>query len=373
MCGQLIATYLSVNICTAKKQAKKKKDASKAKPGLPPNTAPSINAYRPAVSAQQEEDFMASILGGMDNTTVDVPVPKPSRKRKPSPVRLIEPDSSPVKWNERRSSFDLSSDGPLDDFPSSDDHISPNKRPRIDDADLVPATERLANLGVESSSEDFDKYDDLSMDDFMEIDDDDLHPAIKKESKERVIPKTTNNTPKAEEARPNWLSVYESLAVETEETMGPLSSSSNAANTSSASVLEDDGSLRFFWLDYLELDGKLYFTGKVKDKTTTTWASCCVTVENIERNLYILPRNKRVELVDDALVETDIIPSEEDVHDEFDTIRKQMGIKSWRGKFVKRKYVFGEEDIPKGESQWMKVVYSFAGQSVCRYSCPHVF
>jgi hypothetical protein len=96
----------------------------------------------------------------------------------------FEPDSSPVKWNERRKPFDLSSDGPLDDIPSSDDHISPNKRPRIDDADLVPATERLANLGVESSSEDFDKYDDLSMDDFMEIDDDDLHPAIKKEAEE---------------------------------------------------------------------------------------------------------------------------------------------------------------------------------------------
>jgi DNA polymerase alpha subunit A len=155
--------------------------------------------------------------------------------------------------------------------------------------------------------------------------------------------------------------------------MGPLSSSSNAANTSSASVLEDDGSLRFFWLDYLELDGRLYFTGKVKDKTTGTWVSCCVTVENIERNLYVLPRNKQVELVDEALVETDIVPSTEDVHDEFDTIRKQMGIKSWRGKFVKRKYVFGEEDIPKGESQWMKVVYSFAGQSVFQCHCFRCF
>jgi len=84
-------------------------------------------------------------------------------------------------------------------------------------------------------------------------------------------------------------------------------------------------------------------------------------------------RNKRVELVDEALVETDIVPSEEDVHDEFDTIRKHMGIKSWRGKFVKRNYVFGEEDIPKGESIWMKVVYSFAGQSVHQYLCFHDF
>ena len=318
---------------------------------------------------------MASILGNMDNTAVVVPVPKPSRKRKSSPVHVVEPDSSPVRWNERRKPFDLSSDGPLDDIPSSDDHISPNKRARIDDADLVPATEGLANLGVDSSSEDFDKYDDLSMDDFMDIDDDDLHPAVKKEEiiPKRLMPKVTNTAPKAEEAKPSWLSVYESLAVETEETLGPLSSSSNAANSSGSSVLEDDGSLRFFWLDYLELEGKLYFTGKVKDKATGIWTSCCVTVENIERNLFVLPRNKRVELVDEALVETDIVPSTEDVHDEFDTIRKQMGVKSWRGKFVKRKYVFGEEDIPRGESQWMKVVYSFAGQSVLQCSCFRCF
>jgi DNA polymerase alpha subunit A len=117
----------------------------------------------------------------------------------------------------------------------------------------IAPTERLANLGVESSSEDFDKYVDLSMDDFMEIEDDDLHPAIKKEAKERDMPKTTNSAPMVEDTKPN---------------------DGSSTNASSASVLEDDGSLRFFWLDYLELDGKLYFTGKVKDKTTSTWASC---------------------------------------------------------------------------------------------------
>lgn len=307
---------------------------------------------------------MASILGDMDNTAVVVPVQ--SRKRKTSPVRTIEPDSSPIKWNERRKPFlDLSSDGPMEDLPPSDDHISPNKRARIDDAELLPATERLANLGVDSSSEDFDKYDDFSMDDFMEIDDDDLKPVVTKEDEE-IIPKRVMLkpiTPKDKDVIPNWLSVYESLTVETDDTMGPLSSSSNVTNPASVSVLEDNGSLRFFWLDYLELDGRLYFTGKAKNKTTGSWVSCCVTVENIERNLYVLPRDKRVELVDEALVETDTVPSAEDIHDDFDTIRKQMGIKSWRGKLVTRNYVFGEEDIPRGESQWMKVVYKFTGES----------
>jgi len=43
-------------------------------------------------------------------------------------------------------------------------------------------------------------------------------------------------------------------------------------------------------------------------------------------------------------------------------IRKEMRIKSYRGKFVKRKYAFGETEIPRGESSWMKVVYGFNGK-----------
>jgi len=35
--------------------------------------------------------------------------------------------------------------------------------------------------------------------------------------------------------------------------------------------LESDGSLRFFWLDYLKHEGKLYFIGILKDKASGVW------------------------------------------------------------------------------------------------------
>lgn len=90
--------------------------------------------------------------------------------------------------------------------------------------------------------------------------------------------------------------------------------------------------------------------------------SCSVTVEGIERNLFVLPRERRVEQdADGNIHETDIVPKQEDVHEDFDMIRKQMKIKSWRAKFVKRNYAFGEKDVPIGESQWLKVVYGFNG------------
>jgi DNA polymerase alpha subunit A len=360
-----------------KKKSKTHVTKPKAKPKPPPAPAPSISAYRPAVSAEQEQDFMSSILGTMDNIIAD-PLPKKvSRKRKPSPVYDSDPEPSPKRpghssYRQKPTYAELSSDGPMDEFllPSSDGHISsPNKRIRIEDVTMP--VEGIANLDVYSGSSDFDTpFDDIDMDAFNDLDSDvDMKPVVKKEIIDVHLPKkssTKSTALKKEEEpdfKPAWLSVYDSLAVETEDTLGPLSTATTASNLTNISALETDGSLRFFWLDYLELDGKLYFIGKLKDKSSGEWISCCVTVEGIERNLFVLPREKRVEVDDDGNIhETDIVPTQDDIDDDFDLIRKQMKIKSYRGKFVKRKYAFGEKDIPRGESTWMKVVYGFNGK-----------
>ncbi|KIM44768.1 hypothetical protein M413DRAFT_442728 [Hebeloma cylindrosporum] len=362
-----------------KRKSKKKKlktDSSKHKTKPPQQSLPSISAYRPAVSAAQEEDFMSSILGTMDSIAPD-PLPKrASRKRKPSPTYDSDPEDPPQRayhsYRHKPLYGDPSSDGPLDDLqaPSSDDAFtSPNKRIRMDDSGMTPATERLADLDVYSSSDDL-SFNDLDMNAFMDIDDDDLdfNPVVKKEEvtasvTKKVLPKASVATKQGEpDVKPAWLSIYDSLAVETEDTLGPLAKGNSTTTTtnSNISALEPDGSLRFFWLDYLELDGRLYFIGKLKDKLSGGWVSCCVTVEGMERNLFVLPREKRVEMDQDGkLHDTDIVPDQLDVDEDFDTIRQQLKIKSYRGKFVRRKYVFGEAEIPRGESSWMKVVYGF--------------
>ena len=43
-------------------------------------------------------------------------------------------------------------------------------------------------------------------------------------------------------------------------------------------------------------------------------------------------------------------------------MRKKAGVKGFKAKFVKRKYAFGEKDVPRDERQWMKVVYPFTGK-----------
>lgn len=324
---------------------------------------------------------MNTLLGDMNTIKTAPSNPfKSSRKRKPSP---------PPKYrsNEHRSSSPVDpydgvhSDGLHDDAgPSGDESMSPKKKQRTDPA-IRPALDGLTNLDVHSSGlEDagMDDYDfgDTSLDEldpsaFDQLDE--IKPTTSKinpkvESTEvdfKELPKplptsTPSENKKAENL--SWMSYYDSLSVAKGETLGSGPSAFSSTSQDKISALEPDGSLRFFWLDYLEHDGKVHFIGKLKDKRSGQWVSCCVTVENLQRNLYVLPRERRVEIDEDGdEYETDIVPQLTDVHKEFDTFRKRAGVKTWKAKFVKRKYAFGERHVPRGEAQWMKVVYGFDG------------
>ncbi|KAJ6561161.1 DNA polymerase family B-domain-containing protein [Mycena vulgaris] len=318
---------------------KKAKAKSKAKaPARPPPAKPTISAYRPAVSKEQESDFMASLLGELDAVPVDLPPPIPkSRKRKPSP-----------SYRNTHSYGDTSSDGPIDLNPSSDDlGFSPQKKIKTNGGGMTPAVERLSHLAVQSGAEDFDTsgYDDVDMDSFMADDlDIEVDDVMQVDEKKEVK--------KEESTEEAWLSVYHSLAVTApEDILGPLAASSSAQSSTTVSALEPDGSLRFFWLEYLENEGRLYFVGKLKDKVTNAWVSCCITVENVQRNIFVLPRTKEDEFGE--------VPDLQDVYNDVDMLRKKAGIKSWKAKFVKRNYAFGESDVPREETQWLKVVYGF--------------
>lgn len=68
------------------------------------------------------------------------------------------------------------------------------------------------------------------------------------------------------------------------------SAGGGSLHTAKVQALEEDGSVRFYWLDYVETNGVLHFIGKVLDKETKKYVSCALTVEGIDRNLFVLPR-----------------------------------------------------------------------------------
>ena len=348
-----------------KKSSKSSTTKGKGKPKAPPQPtdAPSINDYRKAVSAEEESSFMADLFTSMESAPAVTNVK--SRKRKPSPVYDRSPSPVPYRNGGGYDAFEPSSDGPIDDFlsaPSSDDmFVSPKKKQRLDDDEATPAARRLAQMDMETKTDDdFESYDDIDMS-LLEDDDFEVKPIVKTE------PKDMDRLPKAEEKEntlPSWLSVYDSLTVASADSLGPSVPSASSANASNISALESDGSLHFYWLDYLEHDGQISFIGKVKDKTSGTFVSACVTVENLERNLFVLPRGQRVEEGEDGKhYDTDEVPSQTDIYGDFDAIRRKAGIGKFKGKFVERSYAFGEADVPREKTSWLKVAYPFSGES----------
>lgn len=145
---------------------------------------------------------------------------------------------------------------------------------------------------------------------------------------------------------------------------------------SKVNAFEKDSSLRFYWLDSHEADGVLHLLGKVLDKDSGRHISACLSIEGIERNVYLLPRgSKDKSKVDEAAKDDDDAnsqysadwesndddaPSQDDVYEEFDSIRQKYGIGRIAGKFVRRKYAFEAKGIPS-EAEWFKVAYSFDG------------
>lgn len=365
--------------------SKKKEQSSKAKPkpkAAPPIKPVTMDAYRPSVTADQESSLLDSLLTGLNGASADEYAPRASRKRKvvidTEPLRTSS-SSRTHSSSYRSSHIDTSSDGPSFETsfttPSDDEIMSPKKKARTgmsDSSDLASSdVDGIANMHVQSDHEPWDDLEDFSSADMMAIDNE-MKPKVNGNVKpepmdHETVLKTSKPVPAVSkmDEKPSWLSVYDSLAVANEDTLGSLPSTTSAnVKASNINALEPDGSLRFFWIDYLELDGKIYFIGKLKDKASGAWVSCCVTVENLQRNLFVLPREKKVEEDEDGdIYETDDLVKPEDVYADFDRVRKHVGIKSWRGKFVERQYAFGEADVPKEKTKWLKVVYGFNGRS----------
>jgi DNA polymerase alpha subunit A len=315
---------------------------------------------------------MADLLSGMDQAPLTTAShSRRARKRKPSP----SPDLANDQNAYRESYDDVSSDAPHSDGfdlaadASSDDNFfySPRKRVRHEGQDIMKQTEKLGRIQMDVKKDE-DEYDSAFTDDydaFMDIDNEPAPPSKPAPSEVKPkLPQTSvkqNGTAKEDSKPPAWLSVYDSLTVAADESFGTLGgnvASSSTTNAEKIKALQPDGSFRFFWMDYLEHEGVLYFIGKTRDLKTDSYVSCCVTVQNLQRNLFVLPRTAQL---DDDGNESDIVPGLPEVYQDFDIVRQKAGIKRWKGKFVKRKYAFGEADVPKEERFWLKAVYGFNG------------
>ncbi|CAB4492189.1 unnamed protein product [Rhizophagus irregularis] len=120
---------------------------------------------------------------------------------------------------------------------------------------------------------------------------------------------------------------------------------------------------RLFWIDAVEKFGIVYIIGKVFNNESKTYISCCATVKNIHRNVFILPRQRKLDEHDN---ETEIDVTMEDVSSEVnDIFKKKFRDFQVFTKPVNRKYGFELPDIPT-EAQYLKVTYPFTQDSLPR-------
>ena len=131
-----------------------------------------------------------------------------------------------------------------------------------------------------------------------------------------------------------------------------------------------------FWLDASERNGVVYLYGKVKVPIQTKGAkqqqqsfmyqSCCVTIPNNQRNLFVLPRIKSDGAKASSTEDEEEAPVERypigEVYGELKSVLQPSCIPhtqgaTWGAKPVTRTYAFEDPSIPRDECQYLKVVY----------------
>ncbi len=119
-------------------------------------------------------------------------------------------------------------------------------------------------------------------------------------------------------------------------------------------AVEEDGSLRMFWLDYTEVNGSLCLFGKVKNKSTGQYVSAFVKVDNILRKLYFLPREHRYRHGRETSEEIEM----KNVYEEVDGLMSKLKVDMHKIKPCSRKYAFELPDVPK-EANYLKLLYPY--------------
>uniref|UniRef100_A0A673NKA7 DNA polymerase n=1 Tax=Sinocyclocheilus rhinocerous TaxID=307959 RepID=A0A673NKA7_9TELE len=101
---------------------------------------------------------------------------------------------------------------------------------------------------------------------------------------------------------------------------------------------DGDMVFRFYWLDAFEdqysQPGVVYLFGKVWIESAKAHVSCCVAVKNIERTMYLLPREHKVNLATGK--QTDSPVGMMDVYEEFNSLSEKFKIMKFNAKELLR-------------------------------------
>ncbi|XP_039745237.1 DNA polymerase alpha catalytic subunit [Pararge aegeria] len=152
----------------------------------------------------------------------------------------------------------------------------------------------------------------------------------------------------------NWADQSENQVLAAVQTDGQLPLQTNK---------EGEKVLKFYWLDAWEdryvKPGVVYLFGKVyvnPSNKKAGCASCCLVVKNVNRQLFLLPREYKLDPI--TLEPTDQEVTMMDVYQEFNTaVASELGLKEFKSRKVTKNYCFSLPDIP-AQCDYLEVKYS---------------
>ncbi|KAF9302281.1 DNA-directed DNA polymerase alpha catalytic subunit pol1 [Mortierella antarctica] len=318
---------------------------------------PKVPKAAPAKPKPADDAYLSSILHGLD----DLSEPSTPKRVTSAPAKkavMNTPTRAIIsKMNAFKIKDEILDDGPsnlsatLDDFPD-DSHFDDFNN------DFGESDVEITNIKQEIKKEPRNPFQEDDHDTILQVREINIKDA-------RAPHKYVNDSSKQEKAtvvkksehenRQSWMTVESNLNSAAFDTKEP----EVVVDVQGSTILEENGSMRMYWIDACEVRGVVYLFGKVLQKATNTYVSCCVAVQNIERNLFLLPRSRRVDKQGNIKEEVDI----SSVYTEFDAICQVYKIPTFLSKPVERKYAFDLPGIP-GTGEYLKVVYPYSSPSL---------
>ena len=327
----------------------------------------------------EDEAFMADLLGEVDANVL--PARSYAKKVLKSDMRRKIRVLSPPLTQERKSKVDHSrrdthpatelvdtppaqftfddEDGVLN--PGADDYDLPMSDP-LPSSPTAKAFERKAQVQIKQEEDDDDLLDVAPVLGHEGVSSTNVNMTGSRpipKIKTTAYPSPQNSSPPlpavADADAAAWTAVTNKLNV----LSSPASDTRSFGKMRPQDAIEDDGSLRMFWVDYTEVNGSLCLFGKVKSKSTGQYVSAFVKIDNILRKLYFLPREFRHRHGRETSDEVEM----KDVYEEVDGLMSKFKVDMHKIKPCSRRYAFELPDVPK-EADYLKLLYPYDKQPI---------